>query len=166
MRALTLVADRKLELIDVPEPPPPAPGEVQIRIKAIGLNHLDVWGWRGMAFAKRKLPLVVGVEASGEIVAVGSNVTAFKAGDAVTPYGGLTCGVCKACRAGRDNLCENASGVMGFHADGFARDLVNMPARLVVPVPAGVSFCDAACAPIAFGTVQHMLSDNAKLAGG
>jgi alcohol dehydrogenase len=166
MRALTLVADRKIELLDVPETPAPAPDEVQIRIKAIGLNHLDVWGWRGMAFAKRKLPLVVGVEASGEIAAIGSNVTAFKVGDPVTPYGGLTCGICKACREGRDNLCENVSGVMGFHADGFARDLVNMPARLVVPVPAGVSFRDAACAPIAFGTVQHMLFDNAKLEPG
>jgi alcohol dehydrogenase len=166
MRALTLVADRKIELLDVAEPPAPGADEVQIRIKAIGLNHLDVWGWRGMAFAKRKLPLVVGVEASGEITAVGSNVTAFRVGDAVTPYGGLTCGTCKACRAGRDNLCENVSGVMGFHTDGFARDLVNMPARLVVPVPAGVSFRDAACAPIAFGTVQHMLFDNAKLEAG
>src|SRR6266550_3650922 len=166
MRALTLVADRKLELIDVPDPPPPAAGEVQIRIKAIGLNHLDVWGWRGMAFAKRKLPLVVGVEAAGEIAGVGAGVTDLKVGDRVVGYGGLTCGVCKACREGRDNLCENVSGVMGFHADGFARDLVNMPARLVVPVPAGVSFRDAACAPIAFGTVQHMLFDNAKLEGG
>ena len=166
MRALTLVSDRKLELLEVPEPPAPAPDEVQIRIKAIGLNHLDVWGWRGMAFAKRKLPLVVGVEASGEIAAVGSNVTAFKVGDHVVPYGGLTCGTCKACREGRDNLCENVAGVMGFHADGFARDLVNMPARLVVPVPNGVSFRDAACAPIAFGTVQHMLFDNAKLEAG
>jgi alcohol dehydrogenase len=162
MRALTLVADRKIELLDVAEPPAPGADEVQIRIRAIGLNHLDVWGWRGMAFAKRKLPLVVGVEASG----VGSNVTTFRVGDPVTPYGGLTCGVCKACREGRDNLCENVSGVMGFHADGFARDLVNMPARLVVPVPAGVSFRDAACAPIAFGTVQHMLFDNAKLEPG
>ena len=96
MRALTLVADRKIELLDVPEPPAPGADEVQIRIRAIGLNHLDVWGWRGMAFAKRKLPLVVGVEASGEIAAVGSNVTAFRVGDPVTPYGGLTCGVCKA----------------------------------------------------------------------
>jgi alcohol dehydrogenase len=55
---------------------------------------------------------------------------------------------------------------MGFHVDGFARDLVNMPARLVVPVPDGVSFRDAACAPIAFGTVQHMLFDNARLEPG
>ena len=71
MRALTLVADRKLELLDVAAPAAPAAGEVQIRIKAIGLNHIDVWGWRGMAFAKRKLPLVVGAEAAGEIRAVG-----------------------------------------------------------------------------------------------
>ena len=71
MRALTLVSDRKIELLDVAAPPAPAAGEVQIRIKAIGLNHIDVWGWRGMAFAKRKLPLIVGVEAAGEIVAAG-----------------------------------------------------------------------------------------------
>src|SRR5438477_3659541 len=166
MRALTLVADRKLELIDVPAPPPPAAGEVQIRIKAIGLNHLDVWGWRGMAFAKRKLPLVVGVEAAGEIVSAGDGVTAFKPGDRVVAYGGLTCGTCRACREGRDNLCENVAGVMGFHVDGFARDLVNMPARLAIPVPAALSLRDAACAPIAFGTVQHMLFDNARLEAG
>src|SRR3954466_11330647 len=166
MRALTLVADRKLERLDVPQPPSPAAGEVQIRIKAIGLNHLDVWGWRGMAFAKRKLPLMVGVEAAGEIAAVGDGVTAFKPGDRVVAYGGLTCGICKACREGRDNLCENVSGVMGFHADGFARDLVNMPARLVIAVPDGVTFRDATCAPVAFGTVQHMLFDNAKLEPG
>jgi NADPH:quinone reductase-like Zn-dependent oxidoreductase len=55
---------------------------------------------------------------------------------------------------------------MGFHLDGFSRELVTMPARLVVPVPDGVSFEGAACAPIAFGTVQHMLFDNAKLEPG
>jgi len=166
MRALTLVADRKIELLDVAAPPPPASGEVQIGIKAIGLNHIDVWGWRGMAFAKRKLPLVVGAEAAGEIRAVGSGVTGFAVGDPVVAYGGLTCGMCKACREGRDNLCENIGGIMGFHVDGFARDLVNMPARLVVPVPPAIAFRDAACAPVAFATVQHMLFDNAKLEPG
>jgi alcohol dehydrogenase len=176
MRALTLVSDRKIELLDVAPSPAPAAGEVQIRVKAIGLNHIDVWGWRGMAFAKRKLPLVVGVEAAGEIVAVGPPLSpsalagedkvGVKVGDRVVAYGAQTCGHCKACRQGRDNLCENVTGVMGFHVDGFARDLVNMPARLVVPIPAGVSYRDAACAPVAFGTVQHMLFDNAKLEPG
>jgi alcohol dehydrogenase len=163
MRALTLVADRKIELREVAPPPAPGPGETQIAIKALGLNHIDVWGWRGMAFAKRTLPLVVGAEAAGEVVAVGPGVSGLSVGDRVVPYGAVTCGVCKACRDGRDNLCENPGGIMGFHLDGFARDLVNMPTRLVVPIPAAVSFRDAACAPVAFATVQHMLFDNAKL---
>jgi alcohol dehydrogenase len=166
MRALTLVADRQLELVEVPDPPAPGPGEVQIRVKAVALNHIDVWGFRGMAFAKRKLPLVVGAEAAGEIAAVGEGVTGFNAGDPVVMYGALTCGTCKACREGRDNLCENVKGIMGFHVDGFARELLNLSARLVIPVPKGVSMRDAACAPIAFSTVEHMLFDNAKLAPG
>ena len=166
MRALRLIADRQLELVDLPEPPPPGDGEVQVRVKAVALNHLDLWGFRGMAFAKRQMPLVVGAEASAEIAAVGPDVTGFKAGDPVVMYGAMTCGKCVACREGRDNLCENVGGIMGFHIDGFARDVINMPARLVVPVPKGVSLRDAACAPIAFGTVEHMLFDNAKLKPG
>jgi len=166
MRALALVADRKLEITDLPAPAAPGAGEVQIRVKAVGLNHLDLWGFRGMAFAKRKFPIVVGVEASGEVASVGAGVTKFKAGDPVVMYGALTCGVCKSCREGRDNLCENVGGVMGFHVDGFAREFVNMSERLVIPVPKGVNFRDAACAPVAFSTVEHMLFDNAKLQPG
>jgi alcohol dehydrogenase len=166
VRALTLLADRQLELREVPDPAPPGAGDVQVRVKAVALNHLDLWGFRGMAFAKRQMPLVVGVEASGEIAALGDGVTGLRVGQPVVMYGGKTCGVCKACREGRDNLCENISGIMGFHVDGFARDLVTMPARLVVPVPDGVSLRDAACAPIAFGTVQHMFFDNARLQPG
>jgi alcohol dehydrogenase len=166
MRALTLTGDRKLELAETAAPPPPAADEVQIAVKAVALNHLDLWGFRGMAFAKRKLPVVVGVEAAGEIAEVGSGVTTFKRGDPVVMYGALTCGTCKACREGRDNLCENVGGIMGFHIDGFARDRLNLAARLVIPVPQGVNLRDAACAPIGFSTVEHMLFDNAKLQPG
>lgn len=163
MRALQLFGDRDLRLTEIDAPPPPAAGEVQVRVRAIGLNYLDVWGFRGMAFAKRKMPQIVGVEAAGEIAAVGADVTRFKAGDPVVMYGAETCGQCRACREGRDNLCENVGGILGFHLDGFARERINRPERLVIPVPAGVTFEEAACAPIGFGTVQHMLFDNAKL---
>jgi alcohol dehydrogenase len=166
MRALTLVADRKLEIAELATPPPPAAGEVQIRVRAMALNHIDVWGWRGMAFVRRKLPLVVGAEAAGEIVAVGPGVTDHAPGDRVVMYASLTCGQCRACREGRDNLCENVTGVMGFHVDGFARELLNMPAGFVIKVPDGVSIRDAACAPITFATVEHMLFDNARLEPG
>ena len=166
MRALTLLGDRQLELREVAEPRAPIAGEVQVRVRAMALNHIDVWGYRGMAFAKRLLPLVVGAEAAGEVTAVGNGVTEHKAGDPVVMYGGLTCGTCRACREGRDNLCEHVMGILGFHIDGFARDLLNIPARLAIPVPSGVSMRDAACAPITFSTVQHMLFDNAKLEAG
>ncbi|MET7244284.1 zinc-binding dehydrogenase [Methylobacterium sp. EM32] len=166
MKALQLFGDRDLRLTEVPDPDAPGPGEVQIRVRAVGLNFIDVWGFRGMAFAKRKLPLTVGAEAAGEVAALGEGVEGLSVGDKVAPYGALTCGQCRACREGRDNLCEDVGGVLGFHVDGFARELVNLPARLVTRVPDTVSFTDAACAPIAFGTVQHMLFDNAKLEPG
>ena len=166
MRALTLVADRKVALVELDAPPAPAAGEVQVRVRAVALNHIDVWGYRGMAFAKRKMPLVVGAEAAGEVAAVGPGVTSLERGDPVVMYGALTCGVCKACREGRDNLCEDVRGIMGFHVDGFSQERVNMPERLVIKAPAGVAMRDAACAPIAFSTVEHMLFDNAKLQPG
>jgi len=166
MRALQLFGDRDLRLTKVDPPPHPGPGEVQVRVHAVGLNHIDVWGFRGMAFAKRKMPLIVGAEAAGVVAAVGEDVTHVDIGDRVVMYGARTCGHCRACVSGRDNLCENVGGIMGFHIDGFACDFVTMPQRLLVKVPDGVSFEEAACAPIAFGTVQHMLFDNARLEPG
>jgi NADPH:quinone reductase-like Zn-dependent oxidoreductase len=166
MKALQLFGDRDLRLTDIAPPPPPGEGEVQVRVRAIALNYLDLWGFRGMAFAKRKMPQVAGVEAAGEVAAVGPGASRFRVGDRVVMYGAETCGHCRACREGRDNLCENVAGILGFHVDGFARELINRPERLVVAVPDGVSHEQAACGPIGFGTVQHMLFDNAKLEPG
>lgn len=163
MRALQLLAERELAITQLEHPAAPGPGEVQLRIRAVGLNHIDVWGFRGMAFAKRQYPLVVGAEAAGEVVAVGKRVTGFAPGDRVIPYAALVCGVCPMCLTGRENLCENPSGVRGFHIDGFAQELTNHPARLVVRIPPGVSFQDAATVPVAYATVEHMLFDNARL---
>lgn len=166
MRALRLLADRQVDLVDAEPPPPPGAGEVQLRVKSVGLNHIDVWGFRGMAFAKRLYPLTVGAEAAGEVVAIGPDVTTVKPGDRVVPYSALTCGTCKPCQRGRDNLCENVGGVRGFHIDGFAQDLTNHPARLLAKIPDGVDWHDAACVAVAYGTVEHMLFDNAQLEPG
>lgn len=166
MRALQLTDDRKIELRDVAEPDAPAPGEVTLRLKAVALNHIDVWGWRGMAFAKRKLPLTIGAEASGVVEAIGAGVSNVLPGDLVSIYGARVCGRCKACREGRDNLCEHVGGVHGFHLDGFAQEKINIPARQLVAAPPGVDAIGAALAPVTFGTVEHMLFDNAKLQPG
>ena len=152
--------------MDVPEPEAPGMGEVQFKTKVVALNHIDVWGWRGMAFAKRNLPMTVGAEASGEVTAIGPGVTGFKVGDLVSIYGAPTCGVCSACRAGWDNHCEHPKGVHGFHLDGYAQELSNMPARNLIKAPIGVDEVGAALAPVTFGTVEHMFFDNAKLQSG
>jgi NADPH:quinone reductase-like Zn-dependent oxidoreductase len=166
IRALQLLADRQVALRQCDAPPPPAMGEAQLRIRSVGLNHIDVWGFRGMAFAKRLYPLSVGAEAAGEVVAVGEGVTELVPGDRVVPFSALTCGICKPCQQGRDNLCENVAGVRGFHVDGFAQELTNHPARLLVKIPDAVSWHDAACVPVAYATVEHMLFDNARLEPG
>ncbi len=166
MRALCLKSERELVIEEIREPGPPGPGEVQVAIRAVALNHIDVWGWRGMAFSKRELPIVAGAEAAGEIVAVGADAGSHQLGDLVALYGALTCGTCEACAEGRDNLCENVAGVYGFHLDGFGCELRNLPARLAVTAPAGVNAVAAALTPITFGTAEHMLFDNAHLKAG
>ena len=164
MRAIEVRGERQLAVIETERPPTPGPGEVQVRIGAVALNHIDVWGWRGMAFARRKLPLIAGAEAAGEVVAIGAAVEQLKPGDIVALYGARTCGVCPDCREGRDNFCTVMDTIYGFHLDGFCRELMNIPARLAVKAPAGLDVISAACAPITFGTAEHMLFDNAKLA--
>lgn len=166
MRALQLIEDRKLETVELEPPSAPGIGEVTVSVKAVALNHIDVWGWRGMAFAKRKMPLVIGAEASGVIDSIGHGVAGLVPGQLVSIYGARTCGLCRPCREGRDNLCEHVSGVHGFHLDGFAQEKVNLPARLLVPAPPGVDAIAAAVAPVTFGTVEHMLFDNARLEPG
>ncbi|MEQ8306758.1 MAG: zinc-binding dehydrogenase [Hoeflea sp.] len=166
MRALQLIEDRKLETVELEPPSAPGIGEVTVSVKAVALNHIDVWGWRGMAFAKRKMPLVIGAEASGVIDSIGHGVAGLVPGQLVSIYGARTCGLCRPCREGRDNLCEHVSGVHGFHLDGFAQEKVNLPARLLVPAPPGVNAIAAAVAPVTFGTVEHMLFDNARLEPG
>jgi NADPH:quinone reductase-like Zn-dependent oxidoreductase len=166
MRALQLLADREMALREIESPPPPAAGEVQLRIHLVSLNHIDVWGYRGMAFAKRQFPLAVAAEAMGEVVALGDGASGFAPGDRVVLYAAIVCGVCRFCRSGQENLCENPAGVRGFHIDGFAQELVNHPVRLLVKIPDVVADEDAACVAVAYSTVEHMLFDNARLEPG
>jgi alcohol dehydrogenase len=166
MRAVQVTSERQLELTDVPMPPDPEPDEVQIRVRSVALNHIDVWGWRGMAFVARTLPVIAGAEAAGEVIKVGSDVRELRLGDIVALYGARTCGTCAACREGRDNFCDTLEGMYGFHIDGFLREFANVPARIAVKAPPGLDALGASLAPITFGTVEHMFFDNARLRAG
>ncbi|RJF80474.1 NADPH:quinone oxidoreductase [Oleomonas cavernae] len=166
MLALRLIAEGRTELVEMETPPAPPAGQVKVQMKTVALNHIDVWGLRGMAFAKRKLPLTVAVEGAGVVVEVGAGVTSHKVGDRVALYAGVTCGHCKRCLRGQENLCENIAGIMGFHIDGLAAQYVNLDPRQAIHIPDGVNDVDAACATTTFGTVEHMLFENARLEPG
>lgn len=169
MRAIQIFAERGAQVAECAPTGPPAPSEVRVRIGAVALNHIDVWGWRGMAFVRRRLPIIAGAEAGGTIEAIGGDVKGLRVGQVVSLYGARTCGTCAPCVEGRDNFCE-ASGtsgnIHGFHIDGFAQETINVPARLVVPAPAGIDPIVASLAGITFGTPEHMLFDNAGLSVG
>ncbi len=166
MFALQNIADRELVIGDIEPPEAPGPDEVQIRMKAVALNHIDVWSWRGMAFAKRADRQIPGAEGAGEIVAVGENVKDLAPGQLVAIYGAITCGSCDPCKEGRDNHCTAKQVIYGFHTHGFFQELINIPARLAVPAPEGLPAEQAALAGITFGTPEHMLFDNARLKAG
>lgn len=166
MLALRLPEKGRVGLEEIAPPPAPADDRVLVRMRAVALNHIDLFGLRGMAFAKRSLPITVGVEGVGEIEAVGPAAGEARTGQRVVIYPGLFCGDCRWCARGFENLCENIAGIMGFHVDGLAAQYVSVPAKRAIPVPEGVSITDAACTTVTFATVQHMLFDNARLEPG
>jgi threonine 3-dehydrogenase len=128
MRALVKSrAEPGLWLEDVPEPEHGI-NDVLIRVRRTGICGTDVHIERWDAWAQRTIPvpLVIGHEFVGEIVAVGSNVSDFHPGDLVSGEGHVVCGRCRNCMAGRRHLCAHTSGVGVNRAGAFA-ELIALP---------------------------------------
>ena len=146
MKALMLVEYGRFEITDVDEPEI-APDEVLVRVKACGICGSDVHGYHG-ATGRRIPPIVMGHEASGDIVSVGSEVTDWSAGDRVTFDSTIFCGACEYCRRGEINLCDNRR-VLGvscgeYRRQGAFADLVAVPARVLCRLPDGLEYTKAA----------------------
>lgn len=117
-----------LELIDVPEPTV-GPNEVLIKIARTGICGTDVHiqTWDGWARKAVRTPRVVGHEFAGHIVEVGSLVTGLEVGQFVSGEGHYVCGRCRACLAGRREVCADAKGI-GYAVDGAMCEYFAMPA--------------------------------------
>jgi NADPH:quinone reductase-like Zn-dependent oxidoreductase len=158
-----------LELADVPVPTP-GPGEVQLRITAVALNHIDLWMRRGLPSMKIALPHVPGGDVCGVVNAVGPGVApdAVPVGLRVLVNPGLTCGRCRLCLGGRDNLCAEFR-MLGEHVAGGMAEYLTVPVANVVPAPAdrvALSDVQLAALPITFITAWHMLVDRARVQPG
>ena len=153
-----------MEVAEVPEPTA-GPGEVQVHVRAAALNHIDLWMRRGLPSMKIALPHIPGGDVCGVVSALGAGVSGVKEGDRVVLNPGLTCGRCRECLGGRDNLCASFR-MLGEHTQGGMAEKVVVPVANLVPAPANVDDASLAAVPITFITVWHMLVDNAHVKPG
>lgn len=143
-----------------------AEDEVRVRIRAVGLNHLDLWVRRGVEGHRFPLPMIVGSDASGVIEELGSSVgEALRVGEAVAILPGISCGRCERCRTDLDALCEKYL-LLGESCDGTLVESVVVPSRNVIRMPASLTFAEAAAVQIPYLTAYSMLFRKAQLRAG
>jgi NADPH:quinone reductase-like Zn-dependent oxidoreductase len=132
----------KLTYEDVPDPTI-TPHQVLVRVRACALNHLDLFVREGIPALKTPLPFWTGCDIAGEVVQVGADVAGVKVGTRVAVNPNLTCGRCEFCAQGEDSLCVRY-GILGEHVPGGLAEYVAVRGDNVLPLPATVSFEDAA----------------------
>ncbi|MBI2891927.1 MAG: zinc-dependent alcohol dehydrogenase family protein [Deltaproteobacteria bacterium] len=147
MRALVLdaprpVVERPLRLAEVPTPAP-GPGQVLVRVRACAVCRTDLHVVEG-ELSRRRSPLIPGHQVVGEVAALGPGVAGTAVGDRVgVAWLQRTCGTCRFCRAGRENLCE-ASDFTGWTVDGGFAQYMLAEAEFTYSLPAGFGDLDAA----------------------
>jgi NADPH:quinone reductase-like Zn-dependent oxidoreductase len=151
--------------VDEVDDPRPGPGEVLVRIRASALNHLDVDVREGISRFPVNLPHTLGIEVAGDVEEVGEGVEGWRRGDRVNPYIMDTCGDCRYCRTGRENLCLTP-GFISFSTGGGYAEGVVVKARNLIRIPDNVSYEDAAALQVAFATSWHMLFTRGRLVAG
>ena len=144
LRAPAPVGERPLELSEV-ETPTPGEAELLVRVSACGVCRTDLHVFEG-ELPVRKSPVVPGHQVVARVRGVGAGAEGFKEGDRVgLAWLNRTCGVCRFCRSGRENLCERAE-FTGWTRDGGYAEMVRAPAQFVYHLPEG--FDDAQAAPL------------------
>ena len=143
--------------------PKPRKDQVLIRVKAVAMNHLDLWVRQGLPGVK--LPHILGSDMAGEVVEVGEYVTDLKPSQRVLIAPMHFCNHCPQCVAGRQNMCREFT-VLGNAVDGGDCELMAVPEVNVIPIPDNLGFVEAASVPLVFVTAFHMLTGRASVRPG
>jgi len=138
------IKDQPLRFVEVP-PPAPGPGEILLQVNYCGVCHTDLHTVEG-ELPLQRLPIIPGHQIVGKIVDQGPGVGRFQLGERIgLAWLNQTCGHCKYCQSGRENLCESAQ-FTGLHRDGGYAELVTAPADFAYRLPTALS--DLALAPL------------------
>lgn len=136
--------------------------EVRVRLVASALNHMDIWVTKGLP--KPRVPHVPGSDGAGVVDAVGQGVEGVAVGDEVVLNPAVACGRCSMCLRDQSPLCRSF-GVLGEHRWGTHGERVVVPARQVVPKPAGRSWEECAAYGLCALTAWRMLKRSRLSAG-
>ncbi len=153
----------RLELVEHPDPDDR--NRAIISVRAVALNHLDIWLRRGVPGHRFPLPMIPGSEVSGVIESLPYEAGPFVPGDEVIVAPGVSCGLCIACTSGNDPLCRGF-GILGETENGGCAARIAVPVRNLVPKPPSLSFIEAAALPLDFLTSWHMLVARAAVRPG
>lgn len=143
----------------------PSAREVRVRVRAVALNHIDVWARKGLPHFKYEFPHRLGADIAGVVEAVGPGVVSAKVGDEVVLNPGLSCGACERCLLGQDTFCRSYK-ILGENTQGgYARHIV-VPDANLLPKPKRLSFTQAAAVPLCFLTAWQMVVRKAEIRPG
>ncbi len=167
MKAVVMRSHGDASVLDVTEFPEPNVGarDVLISVKAVALNHLDVWVRKGWPGIRLEMPHILGSDIAGVVERVGPEVTDLAVGSEVLVNPGVSCGHCERCLLGEDNLCRQYR-IIGEHIRGGYAQYVSVPRQNILPKPRELSFAEAACLPLTFLTAWTMLVRRAELKAG
>ncbi|WP_455143609.1 zinc-binding dehydrogenase [Candidatus Hodarchaeum mangrovi] len=138
--------------------------QVLVKVKAVALNHLDLFVRAGIPNLKLELPHILGSDISGTIEMIGSRVKHLSEGQKVIIDPSLSCGVCEFCYQGEISLCDKYK-IIGEHTRGGYAEYIVVPSENVIKIPdnAIIDVKEAAAVPLTFMTAYRMLMTRAKL---
>lgn len=153
-----------LRVGEIPEPEA-GPREVVVEVRAVALNHLDLWVRRGLPGLDLEMPHVGGSDVAGIVASVGTDVRDWRAGDRVVVNPSLWCERCEWCVRGDHSLCR-AFRILGEHVPGGLAERVRVPARNLLRLPDEFEFEPAAACPLVYQTAWRAVITRGKLTAG
>ena len=162
--ALYYKGEKVLRIEEVPTPEP-GPGEVLVKVAACGVCHTDLHYLDHGVPTFKEPPMILGHEISGIIEKMGDGVTNWNEEDHVIIPAVLTCGVCDACRRGRENICKSMV-MIGNNINGGYAEYIAVPAKDLIPLPKHLNLENCAIIADALSTPFHAVANRGEIKPG